>query len=257
MLTPSQIAHFNTFGFLILPQAFTPAEMQDIINESNDLWHQDRHNQTATGHQHIVPFVEMCPLLAQLPEDDRIYQPVEQLLGPGFVWGGSEGNKGSFNETNDHQWHSDRAGELELQYTRIKIMLYFQPMHKDNGALRLIPGSHHPNFHQQLLVLQPQQQETSFGAFGVPGPELACFPVEVAPGDIVLFNQYLFHGVYGKQDGRSYIAIKFAARPTCQNHIASLKKHKQDASTLHDSFRHSRHPRIQGMVEHLLDWEEN
>ena len=57
----------------------------------------------AIRHQLVVPFVDQSPRLAQLPEDDCIYLPIEDLLGPGFVWGGSEG---SFNETNDHQWHS-------------------------------------------------------------------------------------------------------------------------------------------------------
>jgi hypothetical protein len=256
MLTDPQIIHFNTFGFVLLQQAFSPTEMQDIIDAANDIWQGDRENQPqAPKHQHMAPFVELHPLLAQLPEDDRIYQPIEQLLGPGFIWGGSEGNKGSFNETNDHQWHCDRAGELDLHYTRIKIMIYFQPMQKDNGALRLIPGSHHPSFHRHLLALQPQKQETSLSVFGVPGPELACYPVEVELGDVVIFNHYLFHGVYGKQEDRSYIAMKFAAQPTCQEHIASLKHHGQDVSKLHDNWRHSQRPRIQGMVQNLLAWE--
>ena len=257
MLTTQEIAHFETFGFLHLRQTFSPAEMQDIIREADELWREDLENQVEEPQsQHLVPFVEKRPLLARLPEDDRIYLAIEQLLGPGFVWGGSEGNRGSFNETNDHQWHCDRAGQIELQYTRIKIMIYLQAMRKDTGALRVVPGSHLQPFHEKLLVLQPQQEGTSLGVFGVSGPDLACFPLEVEPGDVVVFNHYLFHGVYGKQEGRSYITMKFAAAPQTEEHVEALREHGQDASRLDEEFRYSRRPRIRGMVERLLDWEE-
>jgi len=86
-------------------------------------------------------------------------------------------------------------------------------MQKHSGALRVLPGSHHLDFNKRLQVLQPQGQNTSLEAYGVPGPELACLSFEVQPGDVVIFNQYLFHAVYGKQEGRSYIALKFAATP--------------------------------------------
>jgi len=256
MLTEEQLAHFETFGFILFRQLFSAAEMAAFTEQANELWQEDLATRSEeTAHQHIAPFIERRPLLAGLPEDDRIYNPVQQLLGPGFTWGGSEGNKGSFNETNDHQWHSDRAGQIDLQYRRIKIMIYLQAMQRDNGALRLIPGSHKPEFHRQLFVLQSQHQGSSLAAFGVPGPDLPCFPVEVEPGDVVLFDHYLYHAVYGKQNGRSYIAVKFAARPESEVHYEALRAHHQDASHLHENFRHSNRPRIRGMVDGLLKWE--
>ena len=257
MLMQQQLIQFKTFGFILLRQVFSPGEIAEFANEADSLWREDAaESGDRKAHQSLSPFVEKRPLLAGLPEDERIFQPLEQLLGAGFVWGGSEGNRGSFNETNDHQWHSDRAGQIELQYTRIKIMMYLQPMHKDTGALRIIPGSHHRPFHQSLLGLQPQKQGTSLSVFGVSGPDLPCYPIEVQPGDVVVFNHYLYHAVYGKQEGRSYIAMKFAAEPMTEVHVKALAKHNQDASQLHEAFRHSPRPRIRGMVEKLLVWEE-
>ena len=104
--------------------------------------------------------------------------------------------------------------------------------------------------------VQPQIQGISLKAFGVPGPDLPCLPLEVEKGDVVIFNHYLFHAVYGKQEGRSYIAMKFAAEPATREHYEALRAHKQDASRLHEAFRHSQRPRIRGMVEKLLFWEE-
>ena len=255
MLTTDQISYFETFGFLCLRQLFSPAEMADITREAGELMAANPGDRHGPSHQAVSPFVELGPVLTKLPEDDRIYLPMEQLLGPGFIWGGSEGVSGSFNETNDHNWHSDRADQIDLQYRRIKIMIYLQPMRKDTGALRVIPGSHHTAFHRSLLPLQSQHEESCPRAFGVAGPDLCGYPLEVDPGDVVVFNHYLFHGVYGKQDVRRYVALKFAAEPTSEAHYDALKPHHQDASRLHESYRHSDRPRVQGMVEKLLEWE--
>ena len=95
-----QLIQFKTFGFIILRQVFSPGEMAEIADEADSLWREDAaESGDRDGHQNVAPFVEKRPLLARLPEDERIYQPLRQLLGAGFVWGGSEGNRGSFNET--------------------------------------------------------------------------------------------------------------------------------------------------------------
>ena len=36
-LTPQQLAHFDTFGFIVLRQLFAPDEMKEIIREF-DAW---------------------------------------------------------------------------------------------------------------------------------------------------------------------------------------------------------------------------
>lgn len=256
MLTEQEIAHFETFGFLVLRQLFSPEEMAAMMEETDALLAANEGIRNGPSHHSVAPFVELSERLRGLPEEDRIFTSVEQLLGEGFVWGNSEGVSGSFNESNDHQWHSDRAGQIDLQYTRLKIMIYLQSMRKDAGALRVIPGSHHQLFHRELLRLQPQQLGTAREAFGVDGAELCCHPVEVDPGDVVMFNHYLYHGVYGKQSLRKYIALKFAARPETEIEYDALKPHKQDASSLHDSYRNSERPRIRSMVAGLLEWED-
>ena len=134
MLTPAQIAHFETFGFLILRRIFTPAEMATITCEANQIWRDGLERQPDENpYQIVVPFVEERPRLAQLPEDDRIYLPIVDLLGPGFIWGGSEGHKGSFTERNLLQWHSDRPDTIGVHYARIKVMIYLQPLQKQTG----------------------------------------------------------------------------------------------------------------------------
>ena len=258
MLSAQQLAHFETFGFLLLRQVFPAAEMAQIIGAAEDHWQEVLQSQADAAEEvHPTRFVEERPLLARLVEDDRIYLPIQQLLGPGFVWGGSEGHKNLMETSPPHEWHCDRFGEIDLHYTRIKIMIYFQPMQKETGTLRVLPGSHRLPFHRDLAEgLHPSQGRTSCKAFGVDGADLPCFPLEVTPGDVVVFNHYLFHGVYGEQNKRRYIAMKFADAPQTEAHYEALRAHGQDASCLAAEFRYSDRPRIKGMVEKLLEWEE-
>ena len=142
-----------------------------------------------------------------------------------------------------------------MDFAQIKIMIYLQSMRKETGALRVIPGSHHAPFHTMLLPLQEQKQDTSAGVFGVTGCDLPCTTLEVDPGDVVVFDHYLFHAVYGKQEMRRYVALKFAAKPETEEHYEALRVHSQDASKLHERMRYSEHLRVKGMVEGLLHWE--
>ena len=74
-----------------------------------------------------------------------------------------------------------------------------------------------------------------------------------------MFNDHLFHAVYGKQDGRSFITIKFvkfAAEPRTERHFEILQADDGGFALLHEAFRGSLRPRIRDMVEKLQGWEE-
>jgi hypothetical protein len=255
-LTEQQIAYFESFGFLILRQAFAPHEMTEMTRAADDLWRQARQEgEPEDNNQYMSRFIEPSPRLAWLAEDDRIYKPMGQLLGDGFIWGGSEGNKGSHNVTNDHYWHCDRDKFIGLGYGFVKLMIYLEPTTKETGALRVIPGSHLQPFADLLRPLDAQHRHTCRDAFGVEGDELPCVGVETQPGDLVLLNHYIYHGVYHKQPTRRFIALKYAAKPATAAHVNALRAHHQDSSCLHDAFRRSTRPRIQAMVEHLITSE--
>ena len=259
MLTPEQIAHFETFGFLLLRQTFSTHEMKEITRDAEKLWAEYRQREVA-GEQDIHKnyFAETSPVLTELIDDDRIFNPVEQLLGPNFIWVGSEGN---ITKRGSHRWHSDRKCWLkeeqeDVTYRRLKIMLYLDTVTKDTGCLRVIPGSHQMPFHQELGAQEADPQSMPFGA---PGEDLPCFPLESEPGDVVLFNHSLFHSVYGGWDGRRILAFKFAAQPTTDrdlnalNSTASKYYAKSNVFQPHQNFLNSERPRIRGMVKDLVE----
>ena len=100
--------------------------------------------------------------------DDRIYQVIEDLLGLEFIWVGSEGNK---TEGSKSEWHPDHRSYLigeepDINYVRIKVMIYLEKLTKDTRGIRFIPGSHRMSFHQELGI---QEEKFITRPFGVEG----------------------------------------------------------------------------------------
>lgn len=254
MLTAEQVNYFETFGFLVFRKLFSPAEVEMICREANDAWKSELgHPPTDTEAVSLDNFIEKRPPLTQLVIDDRIYVPIQQLLGKDFIWSGSEGNRGFHPGDNAHHWHADRPGRGELNYTRIKIMIYLDPMRKDEGAFRVIPGSHRLPLHEDLEPFQLAHSEKQPKFFGLDGKDVPCYAAETDPGDVVFFTQSLFHAVYGKQGERRYIALKFAARPRSKEHIASLNKWSNYAFEPHETLCNSPNPRLSQMVAGLAE----
>ena len=261
MLTKEQIAHFKTFGFVIRRQCFSAGEMEEISGAFDDVLTEDRRGRPFDGaaRQAVLGFIEKRPLLSGLVEDDRIYQPLEQLLGPGFVWIGSDGNL----YVGDTGWHPDGS---DLDYGRIKVALYLDPVTKETGCLRVVPGSHRMPLHAALDPLKGQRRDPDHQPFGTDGSGLPCYPLESEPGDVVFFNQNLWHAAYGGRTGRRMFTMNFGAQPSKDAHVEYLKRtyqgnlrhvqnmqHTQSGRIYEDAFLYSDSPRIQGMVGKLVE----
>ena len=85
----------------------------------------------------IVPFIDQTARLCALLDDARILGIATSLLGDDFNYMGSDGNY----YVGDTGWHSDG---WHSNFTHIKIALYLDPLTRDTGAIRVIPGSHLP-----------------------------------------------------------------------------------------------------------------
>ena len=132
-------------------------------------------------------------------------------------------------------------------------MLYMEPMRKEQGALRVIPGSHRSPLHRDLMSFQERHSEKDPSFYGMPGDQVPCYALETEPGDMLIFNHSLFHGVYGKQGRRRYIALKFAACPTCDADFASLQYWSPYAFEPDESLIRSEQSRIRDMVGGLQE----
>jgi ectoine hydroxylase-related dioxygenase (phytanoyl-CoA dioxygenase family) len=208
MLTAEQQGYFETFGFLVMRQYFSPEEMAAIQRDFDEVLAEDRQGRPFAGEkrQAVLGFAEMRPRLMQLLEEDRIYEPIEQLLGPGFVWIGSDGNL----YVGDTGWHPDSASHC-FDYPRIKVAFYLDPMTKETGCLRVLPGSHR----------RPLFDDAA--GFRHLGPELPGFALETEPGDVVFFSQNLWHSSWGGKTGRRMFTLNYGAKPSGEKDLQFLR----------------------------------
>lgn len=249
MLSAEDKLHFETFGFLFERQAFSGDEIAKITSDAGVLFEDGREGRPFGEAQQIPRFVE-SPRLSWLAEDDRIYGTVEGLLGPGFAWAGSEGNV----TTNAVlRWHADRPGETQLHFRRVKVNLYLDKMTAGSGALRVIPGSHRAPMHMDLDFLNELKTDPDARPFGVEPHEMPGVALESNPGDVVFFNQSLYHAIFNGWAGRRYIALKFAHKPGSAEDVDALMEYSPYVFDPAESFLNSDSPRIRGMVEGLSE----
>ena len=206
-LTEQQISFFNTFGYLGLPGLLADT-IDEIIHEFEQVW-VDRgggHN----GQPHdgkarscIVPFIDQRDRLAALLDDPRILAIATTLLGDDFNYMGSDGNY----YVGDTGWHSD-GWHPEIRH--IKIALYLDRLTKDTGCLRVIPGSHliEDKYAQNLQGQIRKSEEL----WGIHGRDVPAIPLEVTPGDILIFNHNTKHAAFGGNTNRRMFTINLCQR---------------------------------------------
>ena len=252
MLTTQQKQHFETFGFLVLRQLFTPQEIDLIRRESNAVLRANRQDKPFPGEkrQAMIPFFELNPRLQWLIEDDRIYALGEDLLGPDFILNATEGNL----HVGDTQWH---GGGLDVEpVPHIKIAFYLEPNTKDTGALRFIPGTHKLELRKLIQPLTAQQDDPTAMPFGVVGADIPSVVIESQPGDVVIFPETLWHGAFGGPPGRSQHAINFMANPVTDEEVAYVKGLYEGWNySLHppEQLINSDRPRLRRMVSRLVE----
>ena len=218
MLSSKQLSQFETFGFLVLRQSFSPDEMLEIEMEADHIWEATESMDTDSSHtevgKQIRGFVERSALLSNLIADDRIYFPVQQLLGPDFIYIASDGNMWA----GDTVWHSD--DNIRPGYRRLKVVFYLDSLREENGCLRVVPGSHHNSFHH---TMKPMIQQGLNGSFGILDEELPSFPIETSPGDVLIFCHDIFHASFGASQLRRQVALSFFAKPILDEHKTWVK----------------------------------
>jgi hypothetical protein len=189
-LTEAQIRFFGTFGYLAFPGLFGPAEMAWITEEFETAIQSvgggDRHDgstRTMFGGP-IERTAKLCTLL----DDPRIAGILGGLLGEDFNYCSGDGNY----YTGDTGWHPDgNWGELFA----VKIAFYLDPVRRDTGCLRVLPGSQDPHFpvRKHRLALNHSDELFGFAPRDFPGN----VALETNPGDLVIFNHDTYHSSWG------------------------------------------------------------
>lgn len=208
-LTPQQLAQFDIFGYLGFPGLL--ADKADaIIDAFGAVW--DMHGGGHNGKPHdgkarsvVVQFLDQSEYLCTLLDDPRIHDIAASILGDDFNYMGSDGNF----YVGDTRWHSDGyGGRGGLKH--IKIAFYLDPLTRDTGALRVIPGSHRIGdvFSEQLQ----RDAAKSEDVWGISGNQVPALALETQPGDVLVFNHDIKHSAWGGSTHRRMFTMNCCQR---------------------------------------------
>ncbi|MFD0669849.1 phytanoyl-CoA dioxygenase family protein [Cohnella sp. GCM10027633] len=198
-----QIDFFDTFGFIKFP-GLLKADIEWIQEEFENVFPMFpnlKHN--GSKRTMIVPFIDQREKLSALLDHPAIDDILTSLLGSDYNYMGSDGNFYS----GDTPWHPDGQ---ERRRKHIKIAFYLDPLTAATGALRVIPGSHQfdDKFYQDLMG----KIWHSADHWGIGGSEVPAVPLDVVPGDVLVFKHETFHSSWGGNGYRRMFTINACQR---------------------------------------------
>jgi ectoine hydroxylase-related dioxygenase (phytanoyl-CoA dioxygenase family) len=208
-LTDQQLAFFETFGYLGFPGLLAD-RAAGIQQAFDDVW--ARHGGGHNGQPHdgkarsvTVQFLDQSEYLSSLLDDHRVHDIAASLLGDDWNYMGSDGNF----YVGDTSWHSDGYGGRGGP-RHIKIAFYLDPLTRDTGALRVIPGSH--RLGEPYADLLERDTKNSANVWGIPGSQVPAVALETVPGDVLVFNHDLKHSAWGGSTRRRMFTMNCCAR---------------------------------------------
>lgn len=206
-LSEEQIRFFEMFGYLSFPGLMAD-RIGEIVDAFEGVWAgrgggHDGKPHAGTARSCIVPFIDQSERLSALLDDERLLAIARALVGADFNYMGSDGNY----YVGDTGWHSD-GWNAEVRH--IKIAFYLDPLTRDTGCLRVVPGSHRiGEGYADALQAQIGRSEA---VWGVAGRDVPAVALETNPGDVVCFNHNTKHAAFGGGTHRRMFTINLCQR---------------------------------------------
>jgi hypothetical protein len=205
MLTTGQVDHFRTFGFIVLRGYLADrvsalcAETDAAIRDAYAASYDERVIDGISGH-YLPMASRLTAVSASLVCDDpRLIGAAEQLLGGPVIPECPEGVL-YFAEAG---WHTDDG----IGVRGVKFAAYFDELTGGTGALRLVPGSHHPEQNARLAAYSRRgpaggEAEAADCQASFPG-----FTADTSPGDVIAFDLHTWHASTGGRDRLAWTAV--------------------------------------------------
>ena len=188
--------YFKTFGFIVLRQFF---EARPLAEEIDQVLHDGLPAAPDVLQYGEIRFQYVPMMSATTPASlallDRTAVVASTLLGCAVIPTRAKAVR-YFGNT---PWHVDSILPLES----IGFAAYLEPVGLDHGALRVLPASHRRDLSSALC---------EFGAIGMTATTLPSFAVATEPGDMIAFDEHLFHSSFGG-DVRRQWRIDFVCDP--------------------------------------------
>jgi len=210
-MAAQQSAFFETFGFLFFPGLVT-ADVDWITEGFEEVFTQraEKHD----GTRRTIAGTDSSERLCRLLDHPKILEVAGGLLGDDFNYLGGDANY----YVGDSPWHSD--GWHETGPLFVKMAFYLDPVTRDTGCLRVIPGSHWVGGSWRDAVRQASRPEQNFGIAGRDVPSVA---LETQAGDVVVFNHNLHHASFGGGNRRRMFTLNLCRRAQTPAELRELR----------------------------------
>jgi Phytanoyl-CoA dioxygenase (PhyH) len=189
--------HFQTFGFVVRRGAFDPTRLAREIDDS--LRDVPLSPSAALAGDSAIRFAYVPMMTARTPASlallDRLEAIAAGLLGGAVLPTRAKGVRYS----GDTPWHTDSEAAL----ASLGCVAYLEPLRAESGALRVVPGSHRRDLGDAVRAA---------GAVGLPADALPAHVVATGPGDVIVFDEHLFHCSAGGATRRQW-RVDFVREP--------------------------------------------
>ena len=190
VLSRGQKQFFDDFGYLVLPGLMRD-EVSWIVEEFESVFEKAGIVHDGTSRTSLGSFIERSERLCALLDNARVDGLLTGLLGEDYNYLGSGGEM----YVGDSLWHPDCHGDPVVQ---IKWAMYLDPLSRDTGALRLVPGSHRQGWQGNL---------DTRALWDIGMEEVPCVVPDNQPGDVIVFNQMTLHNALGGGNRRRMLNI--------------------------------------------------
>jgi hypothetical protein len=215
MPTPiQQRAFFETYGFIKFP-GLVKDEIETILVEFTAVFPQLGIRHDGTKRTMIVPFIDQRAGLCRLLDHPGIIAAATNILGPDYNYLSSDGNY----YTGDTTWHRDGFYPTA---SFIKMAFYLDPVARDTGALRVMPGSHRAEY---IAGWRDHILRDSVNEWGVEQRDLPCAVLDSQPGDVLFFNHRLLHAAFGGGSQRRMFTANLGRMAQTPDEIEDLKSY--------------------------------
>lgn len=171
-MTPREVAHFDTFGFVVLRGAIDPAPLVAEVEASLP---RDRMTTELVVAQYAPTMTARTPTSLDLL--DR-FAPLAERLSGGPVCPLRAKAVRYHGET---AWHRDSDHDV----TSVGFLAYLDPLDAESGALRVLPGSHRPEHAARIASFVEGEP--------LPVDALPGIPLATRPGDVIVLDEHLWH----------------------------------------------------------------
>ena len=215
-LSSQHIRDYRDQGYLISPYRLEPDLLQSLQQALDQLIHDNpgvRPEKLVSAHieGQNDEGVKGSRRFLELAMHPPIVDMVEQLIGPDVVlWGCHVFCKPSV-EGFETPWHQDGHYWPIRPLATCTVWVALEPSTRENGCLRVIPGSHrgqvlHPHLHEDRNDLTLNQRMAD-GAFD----DNEAVDLELQPGQMSMHDVYMIHGAQANRSGqrRTGVALRF------------------------------------------------